>query len=358
MNGRVYDPVLGMFLSPDNYVQAPGFSQNFNRYAYCVNNPLIYTDPTGEFWHLIIGAVIGGTMNVIFNAGNIDNFWEGLGYFGIGAAAGALGAGVGAGVSSAIAGGSFGAGFVGSSTAMTATSSFFTGAAIGGSAGFIAGFTTGFGNGLMRGQNFGQALGSGLKDGLIGGVTGGLIGGVAGGIDAVRDGRRFFDGATVQTEILVDQNIPLVGQIGDNNCLPACVEATDRSFGGSLTQNDVRGWFGGDPNTTPLNDVDVWGKYSEVSGHKVLVDLNKGSSLPRVLTTMKNGGRVAINLNSGDVGHSVVIKSITQKTITKINGNVVTKYIYRAMNPGNGGSIMRVSGSSIRNAYNIFYIFK
>jgi RHS repeat-associated protein len=47
MNGRIYDPALGRFLSPDNYVQDAGFTQSYNRYSYCVNNPLIYTDPTG-----------------------------------------------------------------------------------------------------------------------------------------------------------------------------------------------------------------------------------------------------------------------------------------------------------------------
>jgi RHS repeat-associated protein len=50
MNGRLYDPVVGRFLSPDNYVQMPDFSQNFNRYSYALNNPLVYTDPTGEKW--------------------------------------------------------------------------------------------------------------------------------------------------------------------------------------------------------------------------------------------------------------------------------------------------------------------
>jgi RHS repeat-associated protein len=47
MNGRVYDPLIGMFLSPDNYVQEGDNSQNFNRYSYCINNPLKYSDPSG-----------------------------------------------------------------------------------------------------------------------------------------------------------------------------------------------------------------------------------------------------------------------------------------------------------------------
>jgi len=59
MNGRVYDPLLGIFLSPDPYVQAPDYSQNFNRYGYGLNNPMKYTDPTGE-WFITAFATIGG----------------------------------------------------------------------------------------------------------------------------------------------------------------------------------------------------------------------------------------------------------------------------------------------------------
>jgi RHS repeat-associated protein len=51
MNGRVYDPVLGRFLSPDKFVQAPFLTQSFNRYSYCLNNPLKYTDPSGDSWN-------------------------------------------------------------------------------------------------------------------------------------------------------------------------------------------------------------------------------------------------------------------------------------------------------------------
>ena len=47
MNGRCYDPVMSSFLSVDAFVQSPDNSQNFNRYSYCLNNPLKYTDPSG-----------------------------------------------------------------------------------------------------------------------------------------------------------------------------------------------------------------------------------------------------------------------------------------------------------------------
>ncbi len=47
MNGRCYDPVVGRFLSPDIVVQNPNNTQCYNRYSYCINNPLKYSDPSG-----------------------------------------------------------------------------------------------------------------------------------------------------------------------------------------------------------------------------------------------------------------------------------------------------------------------
>ncbi len=63
-NARLYDPVTGRFLSPDPLIQDPESTQNFNRYSYCLNNPLKYTDEYGEFWHIVIGAAIGGIINL------------------------------------------------------------------------------------------------------------------------------------------------------------------------------------------------------------------------------------------------------------------------------------------------------
>ncbi len=81
MNGRVYDPVLGRFMSADPNVQSPTHTQSFNRYAYVMNNPLNATDPTGfegdgdpslsfsnvpnEFGYYDIYATINGTTFII-----------------------------------------------------------------------------------------------------------------------------------------------------------------------------------------------------------------------------------------------------------------------------------------------------
>jgi RHS repeat-associated protein len=59
MNGRMYDPVLGRMLSPDNYIQDPTSPQCYNRYSYALNNPLVYTDPSG-YWFGIDDAIVAG----------------------------------------------------------------------------------------------------------------------------------------------------------------------------------------------------------------------------------------------------------------------------------------------------------
>ena len=51
MNARLYDPSLGRFLSPDTLIPDPYNTQDFNRYTYVRNNPMIYTDPSGHSSH-------------------------------------------------------------------------------------------------------------------------------------------------------------------------------------------------------------------------------------------------------------------------------------------------------------------
>jgi RHS repeat-associated protein len=70
MNARLYDPLLGRFLAPDPFVQDPDFTQNFNRYSYALNNPLKYSDESGEFV-LSTMLIVGGITAAIFGAGNL-----------------------------------------------------------------------------------------------------------------------------------------------------------------------------------------------------------------------------------------------------------------------------------------------
>jgi len=80
MNGRVYDPVLGRFLSPDKYVQEGDNSQNYNSYSYCLNNPLKYADPSGDVFVLddFIAITAMGAMMGAMNAAMSDKpIWKG-----------------------------------------------------------------------------------------------------------------------------------------------------------------------------------------------------------------------------------------------------------------------------------------
>ena len=71
-NARLYDPVLGRFFSPDPQVQSPFSTQGYNRYSYCGNNPVMFTDPDGEFF--IVDSWILGFIHGFFSTGS--NRWE------------------------------------------------------------------------------------------------------------------------------------------------------------------------------------------------------------------------------------------------------------------------------------------
>jgi RHS repeat-associated protein len=45
---RYYDPVTARFISADTMIPDPGNPQDFNRYTYVRNNPVAYTDPSGN----------------------------------------------------------------------------------------------------------------------------------------------------------------------------------------------------------------------------------------------------------------------------------------------------------------------
>ncbi len=66
-NARYYDPQLRRFITPDTLIQSPYDPQTLNRYAYCRNNPVIYTDPSGHsFW--------GSAKNFFATIGKVQAF--------------------------------------------------------------------------------------------------------------------------------------------------------------------------------------------------------------------------------------------------------------------------------------------
>ena len=48
MNGRIFDPEIGRFLSPDPVVQSPYYSQSWYCYSYVMGSPMSLNDPTGK----------------------------------------------------------------------------------------------------------------------------------------------------------------------------------------------------------------------------------------------------------------------------------------------------------------------
>lgn len=78
MNGRVYDPAVAQFLSPDPYIQDASNWLNYNRYAYCYNNPTRYVDPDGEI-AITTAILLGAAASAVIDYGTqvIMNFAQG-----------------------------------------------------------------------------------------------------------------------------------------------------------------------------------------------------------------------------------------------------------------------------------------
>lgn len=64
MNGRLYDPLLRRFLNADENIQDMFNTQNYNKYGYVLNNPLMYNDSSGEFLFIpiLVAAMYGAAI--------------------------------------------------------------------------------------------------------------------------------------------------------------------------------------------------------------------------------------------------------------------------------------------------------
>lgn len=182
MNARLYDAKLHRFLAPDNFIQDTGNPQNYNLYGYVYNNPLKFTDPSGNYAVVddIVAAVIGGLINLGVNIyqGNIKgNFWDVIGKgaaaFGSGAAAGTLSL---YGPAGWVAGGAI----VGGTNAWLSGDNITQGAIMGGITGIVGGAIGSYiSSGIsvaIQGINISSPVLQGTLGGALGGgFTGGIM---------------------------------------------------------------------------------------------------------------------------------------------------------------------------------------
>ena len=66
LRARHYSPEIGRFLTRDTWDGDNTNPQSLNRYSYGLNNPALYTDPTGHFAQIIVGATVGAALGIIF----------------------------------------------------------------------------------------------------------------------------------------------------------------------------------------------------------------------------------------------------------------------------------------------------
>jgi len=207
---RLYDPVIGKFVSPDTVVQAPDDPQTLNRYSYVRNNPITYTDPSGNLFiidDIIAGLILLGELILSSQLATaiVGGAILGAGMSAITGGNVALGALTGA-ISGAIF---FGAGELmrGIQSALGATKGL---AKVAVSAGVdaVAGAVSGAINSAITGSNVGMGMLTGAVGAGIGAAVEGALpdkfgyqlvgqtvaGGIAGGIASELYGGNFWSG--------------------------------------------------------------------------------------------------------------------------------------------------------------------
>ncbi|MBI3886999.1 MAG: VCBS repeat-containing protein [Opitutae bacterium] len=168
MNGRIYDPILGRFLSADPNVDGADDAQGFNRYSYVSNNPLFYTDPTGhlKFWKDVLGPIVQFVATVYF--GPLGGALVGLTIDGWKGAVQGFASGIGGGLFGRVGYG-FASGFSGSLLNGGSIGDAFKSGVIGGAQAYVAGkIGDKFGHSI---GDFGNEAGRATAHGLLGGAV-------------------------------------------------------------------------------------------------------------------------------------------------------------------------------------------
>ena len=264
MNGRVYDPAIGMFMSPDPYVQAPDDWLNYNRYGYCMNNPFKYTDPSGKSWISDAFNWIGQNWKTIVTVAATVVVAVGVGVLtgGMGLAA----AGFFAGGAGGLVSGALGTALNGGSLRDCIVAGI-NGAAIGAFTGLLGGAAASLAPaGIVWGALYGAATGGAIggassamsggdfwQGAAIGAALGAIGGGIAGGQKALASGQNAWWGNKIKynrnqwsfintnkPDYEIGFGIKDVGSQNANDCVPTTFAEIDEEMGVSGTYENFK----------------------------------------------------------------------------------------------------------------------
>ena len=248
MDGRMYDPVIGRFLSADPFVQAPDYTQGLNRYIYCLNNPLTLIDPSGyswlgDNWKTLVSSVVAIAVSIVtYNAVSGIKALGSLAALVACTAGGAAGGAAGALTASLLNGSNIG----------QITRNTLCGAFWGGISGFL---TYGAGEGSFLEVLFKHTFSQGWLEGIQGGniVHGVMMGAVSGS-----------GGSYIHNNL---QALGKVGEISANAILSGTVSELG---GGKFANGAITGAF-----HIMFNDMAHSIKFKHINWKKVVIELRK-----------------------------------------------------------------------------------
>jgi RHS repeat-associated protein len=293
LNARIYDPMIGMFISPDNYIQSPDFTQNYNRYTYCLNNPLMYKDPSGNFYGIIIGAFLGGFSTGCEYLENGRSFWEG--------------AWKGAVVGAAIGAVSFGF----SELFQGASESVMGGMIFGAASGALTGTLSAGINNSLSGRNFWDGAGKGA---MWSSIFGGVSGGITGGIKAYNSGKNIWWGNKVgcqrnqwsffNWDKINKAKSPIFSNPGDikGGCVLACIDELTASLGDNNPEHDQYYYLERYKEymyrvhhiSKEVPFTGIKGKYIKGFLEDLGFKVDQGVPVNKIFESMKNGDRILV----------------------------------------------------------------
>jgi hypothetical protein len=337
-------------------VQQPENTQNYNRYSYVLNNPLRYTDPSGElFLAPLAWGITSGVLPYLASAvfAHTPFSFEGLAktYY----------------ISAASALATYGIGSAAGSMFSQPAMGFWQGAAQGALIGGVTGIGGSLANAAFTGQNI--TLKAVLKGAAIGAVVGGVIGGIDGGIRAQENDANFWSGKNIHNDIKIgkatislnnqdvdfsDSNWEVKAEMklkqfnqnpGDTMCSYKCKESVDDYFGLKPNNSD---WQNAAKNNTVRDYYlpDYFRKHYNV----LKFGSNPGEDSVSFMIKEMNSNHV-VHVSWRPVGNGV--DEFHSSLVTKIEQNIKTlAYRFQLMDPAKAG------GFDLKLLKNVFSIWK